>query len=91
VRDRTRRANARVQKRRWEGRGTFCARRAGSAQSRSRQHRQPERDPVRNLTIGGTAVFLAPAPTSKDECKGGGWVAGGYKNQGQCVSSFARA
>ena len=46
---------------------------------------------VRNLTIGGTTVFLAPAPTSKDECKRGGWVAGGYKNQGECVSSFARS
>lgn len=46
---------------------------------------------VRNLTIGGTAVFLAPAPTSKDDCKRGGWEAGGFKNQGQCVSSFARA
>ena len=46
---------------------------------------------VRNLTIAGTAVFLAPAPTGKDECKRGGWMAGGYKNQGQCVSSFARA
>lgn len=46
---------------------------------------------VRNLTIGGVAVLLAPAPTSKDECKRGGWMAGDHKNQGQCVSSFARA
>jgi hypothetical protein len=46
---------------------------------------------VRNLVIGGTAVNLAPAPTSKDECKNGGWQNGPYKNQGQCVSSFAKA
>jgi hypothetical protein len=46
---------------------------------------------VRNLTIGGVPVLLAPAPTSKDECKRGGWMAGGHKNQGECVSSFARA
>lgn len=46
---------------------------------------------VRNLTIGGVAVLLAPAPTSKDECKRGGWVAGGFKSQGECVSSFVPA
>lgn len=44
---------------------------------------------VRNLTIGGVAVALAPAPTSKEECKDGGHLAGGYANQGQCVSAFA--
>ena len=42
---------------------------------------------VRNLTIGGTAVLLAPAPTSKDECKHGGWEAGGFKNQGACIAA----
>jgi hypothetical protein len=50
---------------------------------------------VRNLTIGGEAVDLLeetpPAPpTNKDQCKNGGWVAGGFTNQGQCVSSFVR-
>ena len=25
-----------------------------------------------------------------DQCKDGGWEALGYKNQGQCVSNFAR-
>jgi len=45
---------------------------------------------VRNLTIGGTAVSLAPAPTSKEQCKDGGYRAGGFENQGQCVSSFNR-
>jgi len=43
---------------------------------------------VRSLTIGGTAVSLAPAPTSKEQCKQGGYLAGGFENQGQCVSSF---
>ena len=43
---------------------------------------------VRNLTIGGTAVSLAAAPTSKEQCKQGGYRAGGFENQGQCVSSF---
>ena len=46
---------------------------------------------VRNLTIGGTAVNLAPAPANKEECKNGGWKNGPYKNQGQCVSSFAKS
>jgi hypothetical protein len=46
---------------------------------------------VRNLTINGQAVLLAPAPTNAQQCKNGGWQAGGYQNQGQCVSSFAKA
>jgi hypothetical protein len=47
---------------------------------------------VRNLVIGGTAVNLASAPTNAGECKKGGWQATGtgFKNQGQCVSSFAK-
>lgn len=45
----------------------------------------------RNLTIGGQAVALAPAPANAQECKKGGWERGGFKNQGQCVSSFAKA
>jgi hypothetical protein len=43
---------------------------------------------VRNLVIGGVAVNLAPAPTSAETCKNGGWQAGGFRNQGECVSSF---
>ena len=43
---------------------------------------------VRNLTIGGVSVPLAPGPRSADQCKNGGWQAGGFRNQGQCVSSF---
>ena len=31
-----------------------------------------------------------PAPTSKDECKHGGWVAFGFKNQGQCIAFVNR-
>jgi hypothetical protein len=44
---------------------------------------------VRDLVIGGTAVNLAPAPTSKEQCKNGGYAAGGFANQGLCVSAFA--
>ena len=46
---------------------------------------------VRNLVIGGVAVNLSngpAAPTNAEQCKNGGWMAGGFKNQGQCVSSF---
>jgi hypothetical protein len=45
----------------------------------------------RNLTIGGQAVSLAPPPANAAECKKGGWQNGPYKNQGACVSSFAKA
>jgi|GEM_PF-2969109 len=46
---------------------------------------------VRNLIIGGVAVNLSngpAAPRNADECKNGGWRAGGFRNQGECVSSF---
>ena len=43
---------------------------------------------VRNLVIGGVAVL---PPGNAGACKNGGWQLGGYKNQGQCVSSFAKA
>ena len=43
---------------------------------------------VRNLVINGVSVL----PISNAEgCKKDGWKADGYKNQGQCVSSFAKA
>jgi glucuronoarabinoxylan endo-1,4-beta-xylanase len=35
-----------------------------------------------------------PAPTSKDECKQGGWATfnnPSFRNQGDCVSSVARS
>jgi hypothetical protein len=28
-----------------------------------------------------------PGPTSKDDCKNGGWMAFGFKNQGQCIKA----
>ena len=43
---------------------------------------------VRNLVINGVAVL---PPSNKDQCKNGGWQLNGYKNQGACVSSFAKA
>ena len=43
---------------------------------------------VRNLVIDGVAVLPI---SNADGCKHGGWKAGDYKNQGQCVSSFAKA
>ena len=46
---------------------------------------------VRNLIIDGVRVNLSngpAAPTNADQCKNGGWKAGGFRNQGQCVSSF---
>lgn len=45
----------------------------------------------RNVAVGGISVLPPMAPLSKDACKQGGWRNGGYRNQGECVSSFARA
>lgn len=36
-----------------------------------------------------TVYNFERGPTNKDECKDGGWI-GIYKNQGQCVSAFAK-
>lgn len=44
---------------------------------------------VRNLVIDGQEIALAPAPQSAAECKDGGFAAGDYKNQGECVSAFS--
>lgn len=41
---------------------------------------------IRNLTIAGVTVFVP----SKDACKGGGWLSGGHRNLGQCVSALAK-
>ena len=46
---------------------------------------------VRNLIIDGVRVQLAPAPANAEQCKNGGWQAGGFRNQGQCVSSFQQS
>jgi len=43
---------------------------------------------VRNLIIDGTRIPLALRPQNADQCKNGGYVAGGFRNQGECVSSF---
>ena len=46
---------------------------------------------VRRLVIGGVVVNLSngpAAPTNAEQCKDGGWQAGGFRNQGQCVSHF---
>jgi hypothetical protein len=45
---------------------------------------------VRNLIIAGTRVMLATSPRNANECKNGGFAAGGFRNQGECVSSFNR-
>jgi FlaG/FlaF family flagellin (archaellin) len=39
------------------------------------------------LTEGRAVVFDAPPlPTSKEQCRNGGWQQFGFKNQGQCVA-----
>jgi hypothetical protein len=40
---------------------------------------------IRNVTIAGVSIF---APATADQCKNGGFKAGGFRNQGECVSSF---
>jgi hypothetical protein len=43
------------------------------------------------LSSGNFVVHDAPPlPTSKDQCKNGGWREFGFKNQGQCVASVER-
>ena len=38
------------------------------------------------LTNGDITVVDAQVPTTKDQCKGGGWKQFGFKNQGQCIA-----
>lgn len=50
---------------------------------------------INSITFAGTTYTFAEhvVLTSKDECKNGGWAMSTmpvYKNQGQCVSSFAK-
>jgi hypothetical protein len=50
-------------------------------------------DPLRPLVpiSGDITVHDAPAlPTSKEQCKNGGWRQFGFKNQGQCVAFVER-
>jgi hypothetical protein len=35
---------------------------------------------------GDITVVDAQVPTTKDQCKGGGWKQFGFKNQGQCIA-----
>ncbi|MBX4204571.1 MAG: hypothetical protein KW788_00075 [Candidatus Doudnabacteria bacterium] len=48
-----------------------------------------------NISVNGTPVMVS-AQTLKDQCKNGGWMTmtdasgNSFKNQGQCVSYFAR-
>jgi hypothetical protein len=50
---------------------------------------------VDGLTFDETTYDFEPFVPTKDDCKDGGWAtnfpAGQYKNQGACVSAFARA
>jgi len=44
-----------------------------------------------NVGSGDIVVRDAPpSPTSKDQCKNGGFAAFGFRNQGQCVASVQR-
>ncbi len=47
------------------------------------------------VEVNGERFDFEPLAFTKDDCKDGGWetnfAAGEYKNQGQCVSEFARA
>jgi hypothetical protein len=42
---------------------------------------------VDSITINGVVYDFGPQ--SAEDCKDGGWEAGGFKNQGDCVSFFA--
>lgn len=42
------------------------------------------------LALAGGAANAAPGPAKIDGCKGGGWKHGPYRNQGECVSHFAK-
>lgn len=44
----------------------------------------------RNVTVDGVSLLPPLAPQNKDQCKDGGWQNGAYKNQGECVSRFAK-
>jgi hypothetical protein len=41
------------------------------------------------VVITYSAIGGPPPPTSKNECKHGGWSSLGFRNQGDCVSSVA--
>jgi hypothetical protein len=47
-------------------------------------------DPSLTTSFVSTTVEAHCGPASKDECKLGGFADAGYRNQGQCVSTFAK-
>ena len=38
-----------------------------------------------NFSLSNDAIQFSTGPTTKDDCKGGGWEQYGFRNQGQCV------
>lgn len=42
------------------------------------------------ITGGATVVDAPSLPTSKEQCKNGGWAQYGFANQGQCIKSVSR-
>jgi hypothetical protein len=42
-----------------------------------------------NIMVNGMEAVADPQ-AAKDQCKNGGWESLGYKNQGQCVSAYAK-
>jgi hypothetical protein len=44
----------------------------------------------RNWVANLTVIDATPSPTSKEQCKHGGWAQFGFKNQGQCVAFVQR-
>jgi hypothetical protein len=44
------------------------------------------------VTVGfGSGVTLADSPTTKEDCKNGGYAKYGFKNQGQCIKAVSTA
>jgi hypothetical protein len=41
--------------------------------------------------IGGSGVALGDSPTTKEDCKNGGYAKYGFKNQGQCIKAVTHA
>ena len=43
------------------------------------------------LLASGVALALADSPTTKEDCKNGGYAKYGFKNQGQCLKAVNHA
>src|SRR5215208_5121262 len=41
--------------------------------------------------VFGSGVALADSPTTKEDCKNGGYAKYGFKNQGQCIKAVSTA